>query len=200
MIKLRDEDINTPEWFDHIWSIEGMHSYDAVRLREFLQHMDSPRKHLLDVGAGWMGVAQYATQRDWVGQYTAIDYSVEARRRTLEMTPTLDYRTGSALALPFEANTFDIVACGELIEHFADPAPLVAELARVCKPGGRVIISTLDATCEAAKAHGDYLEHLVMWEKPDDLLPLFAPYGVSKAWIVGHYFMVECRKGAPVLV
>lgn len=200
MIKLRDEDINTPEWFDHIWSIEDMHSYDAVRLREFLQHMDSPRKHLLDVGAGWMGVAQYATQCEWVGQYTAIDYSVEARRRTLEMTPTLDYRIGSALALPFEANTFDVVACGELIEHFADPRPLVAELARVCKIGGRVIISTLDATCDAAKAHGDYPEHLVMWEKPEDLLPLFTRYGAARAWIVGHYFMVECVKGGSVLV
>jgi len=108
---------------------------------------------------------------------------------------TLDYRIGSALALPFEPNTFDVVACGELIEHFADPAPLVAELARVCKIGGRIIISTLDATCEAAKAHGDYPEHMIMWEKPEDLLPLFAPYGASRAWIVGHYFMVECGKG-----
>jgi len=195
MKKLRDEDINTPEWFDHIWSIEGIHSYDAVRLREFLWPMDSSKKKLLDVGAGWMGVAQYATEKMWVGKYTAIDYSVEARRRTLEMTPTLKYVIGSALALPFGENAFDVVACGELIEHFADPAPLVAELVRVCKPGGRVIVSTLDATCEAAKAHGDYPEHLVMWERPEDLLPLFTPYGAARVWVVGHYYFAECIKG-----
>lgn len=195
MKKLRDEDINTPEWFDHIWSIEGIHSYDAVRLREFLWPMDSSKKKLLDVGAGWMGVAQYATEKMWVGKYTAIDYSVEARRRTLEMTPTLKYVIGSALALPFGENAFDVVACGELIEHFADPAPLVAELVRVCKPGGRVIVSTLDATCEAAKAHGDYPEHLVMWERTEDLLPLFMPYGAARVWVVGHYYFAECIKG-----
>lgn len=202
MKKLRDEDINTPEWFDHIWSIEGIHNYDAVRLREFLWPMDSPEKILLDVGAGWMGVAQYATERQWIGRYMAIDYSVEARRKTIEMTPSLadHYAIGNALNIPIQDNYFDVVACGELIEHFADPAPLVAELVRVCKPGGKVIVSTLDATCEAAKAHGDYPEHLVMWERPEDLLPLFTPHGASRVWIVGHYYFAECIKGGSVLV
>lgn len=195
MRKIRDEDINSAEWFDHIWTLEGIHNYDATRLREFIKEAHAGSK-ILDVGAGWMGFAQFAVEREYPGQYTAIDYSAVARQKTLDMLHNrahrLDYKIGNALALPFPDGTFHIVGCGELIEHFHDPAPLVAELARVCKPGGRVIISTLDANCDAAKAHGDYAEHLIQWDSPEEMLPLFEPYGPSRAWVLGHYYMVEC--------
>jgi SAM-dependent methyltransferase len=44
--------------------------------------------------------------------------------------------------LPFPDANFDLVTCLEGIEHVLDPFHLVGELARVTKPGGRVIIST----------------------------------------------------------
>jgi 2-polyprenyl-3-methyl-5-hydroxy-6-metoxy-1,4-benzoquinol methylase len=76
------------------------------------------------------------------------------------------------------------------MEH---PSLLVAEMARVCKPGGWLIISTLDDTCDAAQAHGDYPEHL--WSfTPDELLGYFRPYGTPTYELVGHYHMVYCQK------
>lgn len=50
----------------------------------------------------------------------------------------------SATALPFVANQFDVVVCAEVIQHFSDPQPLLVEFARVCRPGGALIISTLN--------------------------------------------------------
>ena len=44
--------------------------------------------------------------------------------------------------LPFDDGAFDAVTCLEGIEHMLDPFALVAELARVCRPGGTVVIST----------------------------------------------------------
>lgn len=44
--------------------------------------------------------------------------------------------------LPFEDETFDAVTCLEGIEHMLDPFALIGELARVCRPGGTVVIST----------------------------------------------------------
>lgn len=192
---LRDEtrpDLNTPEWFNHVWNVEGIHCYDSVRLREFLKPMDET-KRLLDVGAGWMGTAQYAVNHGYPGKYMAIDFSTEARRRTLEITPQLDYRIGDALNLPFTAE-FDVVACGELIEHFRNPQPLVDELVRVCKPGGFVLISTVNALCDAAVAHGEYPEHMILWDTKEELLPHFEPHGRTRVWEVGDYFMLECKK------
>lgn len=43
--------------------------------------------------------------------------------------------------LPFANNTFDTVTCLEGLEHLIQPSSLVSELCRVCKPGGRIIIS-----------------------------------------------------------
>lgn len=44
--------------------------------------------------------------------------------------------------LPFDDGAFDVVTCLEGIEHAMSDAHLVGELARVCRPGGMVVIST----------------------------------------------------------
>lgn len=191
--RIHQDNINTAEWFNHVWKIENVHRYDVVRLRALLAHVRGG-EHVLDVGAGWYGFAQYGVHHGYNAKFTALDFSIEARRRTLEIMPSLDYRIGDALALPFPDASFDIVGSGELIEHMEHPEALVAEMARVCRPGGWVMISTLDAHCEGAKRHGDYPEHLWQWDQPDELLPFFTPHGPSRAYRVGDYFMVECHR------
>jgi SAM-dependent methyltransferase len=44
--------------------------------------------------------------------------------------------------LPFAAGEFDVVVVADMIEHVANEAAFVAELARVLKPGGRLIVNT----------------------------------------------------------
>jgi malonyl-CoA O-methyltransferase len=44
-------------------------------------------------------------------------------------------------ALPFASASFDVVWCRLVIGHLADPVPVYAELARVCRPGGTVIVT-----------------------------------------------------------
>jgi ADP-heptose:LPS heptosyltransferase len=43
--------------------------------------------------------------------------------------------------LPFPDNSFDTVMCGEVLEHLPSMAKGLAELERVCKPDGKIIIS-----------------------------------------------------------
>lgn len=51
---------------------------------------------------------------------------------------------GSIFALPFREGSFDVVVCSEVIEHIpAGPAPF-AEVARVQRPGGRLVLGTPD--------------------------------------------------------
>lgn len=192
MKRLHEENINTPERFNFVWSVENVHRYDSVRLREFLKEMDES-KSFVDIGAGWWSSAQYALHHGYKGKYLAFDFSTEARRRTLEITPGLEYQIGDARAMPFADGSFDVVACGELIEHMEDIAGFVKELVRICKPSGKIIISTLIAECDAAIAHGDYPEHL--WSfTPADLIGFFSPYGPTRYWAVGHYHFVEMKK------
>ena len=48
---------------------------------------------------------------------------------------------GSATALPFVDGAFDVVSAFDVVEHCADDALAVSELARVLAPGGRMLIS-----------------------------------------------------------
>jgi 2-polyprenyl-3-methyl-5-hydroxy-6-metoxy-1,4-benzoquinol methylase len=63
-----------------------------------------------------------------------------ARRRV-----TADFRQGSLEAIPFADGEFDLVLCSQVIEHVPHPEVAVAELGRVLRPGGRLIISTDNA-------------------------------------------------------
>ncbi|MGH3423073.1 MAG: class I SAM-dependent methyltransferase [Nocardioidaceae bacterium] len=47
----------------------------------------------------------------------------------------------SAVALPFADGAFDVVSAFDVVEHCADEAAALAELSRVLKPGGRLLVS-----------------------------------------------------------
>jgi SAM-dependent methyltransferase len=67
------------------------------------------------------------------------------RRVTLDLFPAGltpgEGVCGSATALPFADATFDVVAAFDVVEHCEDEALAVAELARVLRPGGRLLLS-----------------------------------------------------------
>jgi SAM-dependent methyltransferase len=57
-----------------------------------------------------------------------------------ERVPGADLRTGEIEELPYDDESFDGVTAYNSIQYAVDPAHAVAELARVCRPGGRVAI------------------------------------------------------------
>ena len=54
----------------------------------------------------------------------------------------VSFQVADALHQPFEGGQFDLVWSMESGEHMPDKAQFVGELARVCKPGGRIIVVT----------------------------------------------------------
>ncbi len=61
-----------------------------------------------------------------------------------------DWRQGDVYALPFADAAFSLVTCGAALHHMTDPRAAFAELVRVCRPGGRVVVR--DVTPAAAKS------------------------------------------------
>ncbi|WP_099361311.1 glycosyltransferase [Fredinandcohnia onubensis] len=51
------------------------------------------------------------------------------------------FNLGDGANLSFQDNTFDTVILAEVLEHVPDPVPFIEEALRVCKHGGRIIIS-----------------------------------------------------------
>ena len=70
------------------------------------------------------------------------------------------FQVGDAARLPFLDASFDRVVCRLAIHHFEDPAPAVAEMARVCRPGGTVSIIDLVEPDEATADRANHLERL----------------------------------------
>lgn len=52
----------------------------------------------------------------------------------------ITFQKGVVEELPFKSGTFDIVASRYAFHHFADPKPVLAEMTRVCKTGGHLIV------------------------------------------------------------
>jgi SAM-dependent methyltransferase len=102
----------------------------------------------LDVGCGvghWgrLLVGAFAAGARMVGIDREPSWLEVARERAaaLGMDDRVDYRPGSAEALPFADDSFDLVTCQTLLIHVRDPRAVLAEMTRVTRPGGLVAVA-----------------------------------------------------------
>ena len=100
-----------------------------------------PGSRILDVGCGHGKFTQAMTRaHPVVGVDLAVAMLQRARAEGLEV-----YQA-DATALPFDDDQFDAIVCAEMIQHLTSLDALAAEFKRVLKPGGRVIVTTLNRT------------------------------------------------------
>jgi SAM-dependent methyltransferase len=94
----------------------------------------------LDVGCGTGALAYVLAEH--VGDVVGVDGSeayIEAAR--LNAPPGCTFTVGDATALPFPYGDFDLVGCLRVLHHVRRPELVVAELARVARPGGRILLA-----------------------------------------------------------
>jgi ubiquinone/menaquinone biosynthesis C-methylase UbiE len=99
----------------------------------------APGSTVLDAACGTGRHAVYLSQKghDVVG----VDSSSVMLERARERVPNADFRTGELTALPLEDESVDAAICALALSHQRDISAGVDELARVVRPGGRVIVS-----------------------------------------------------------
>lgn len=54
------------------------------------------------------------------------------------------FEFGDVMSLPFEDDSFDVVHAHQVLQHLPDPIGALAEMARVCRPGGYVAVRDAD--------------------------------------------------------
>jgi SAM-dependent methyltransferase len=103
---------------------------------------------VLDVGCGVAAfTAPFAARCKVAGLDLALAMARTAQRKGLYAVQ------GDALNLPFADAQFDLVLCTEVLQIFGAAAPLVAELARACRPGGQIVVTTLNADSLVRRAY-----------------------------------------------
>jgi SAM-dependent methyltransferase len=103
---------------------------------------------VLDVACGAAHAAEQVAPR--VRQVVGVDLTpslleVGAQRLHDAGVTNVLLQEGSASALPFVDGSFDVVFCRAALHHFGDQHGAVTEMARVCRPGGRVVVADMVA-------------------------------------------------------
>lgn len=124
--------------YDHTFG-----AFTRIGRRRVVDHINSRGGSVLEVGVGTgLSLPNYG---DTV-QVTGIDFSAEMLAKAqdkvdrLGLTSVVALRQMDARHLDFPDASFDVVVAMHLVSVVPDPEQVVAEMARVCKPGGEVVI------------------------------------------------------------
>lgn len=100
---------------------------------------------LLELGCG---PGRYAALLDSLGyEVVAVDPFTFPEWAVIKAHCKVEFQTGMrAEALPYEDSSFDYVTCLNALLYFSDPKKAVSEMWRVLKPGGRLVVRTVNRT------------------------------------------------------
>jgi 2-polyprenyl-6-hydroxyphenyl methylase / 3-demethylubiquinone-9 3-methyltransferase len=134
-------------WWDPKGPSKPLHDLNPLRLQYIERVAALPGKPVLDVGCGG-GILSEAMARAGA-RVLGVDLSQAvldvAELHALASKVAVEYRLVPLEQLAQEQPAaFDLVTCMEMLEHVPDPAAAVKALAALVKPGGDLIVSTIN--------------------------------------------------------
>ena len=141
-------------WWDEQGFLHALAALNPARfgyMRRMLTEelrLPSAGLQVLDVGCGGGLLAEEFARLGCA--VTGVDPSEEsltaARTHAASQRLAIAYRCASGEALPFADESFDVVYCCDVLEHVNDLPRVIAETARVLKPGGIYLYDTINRT------------------------------------------------------
>jgi arsenite methyltransferase len=176
---------------------------DVRRRRRLVQDAlgAQPGERILDVGCGpGFYVAELLDQVGPQGTVVGVDASAQmlaVAARRCEGRPNVAFHEGDATSLPVADGSFDAALCVQVLEYVTRPAVALAEMHRVLKPGGRLVVWDVDwATvswhstdpARMARALQAWDEHLADPSLPRTLTRHLRAAGFAGVGVEGHAF------------
>ena len=140
-------------WWDPTSEFRPLHEINPLRLahiEKLAGGLDG--KRVVDVGCGGGILAEAMAAKG--AKVTGIDLADKplkvAMLHRIESGSGVDYRLISAEAFAEESpGAFDVVTCMEMLEHVPEPPSTVRACAKLVKPGGLVVFSTLNRNAKS---------------------------------------------------
>lgn len=155
------------QYYRGIYKHTVEHDWDVARVRQAAYHLPAGIK-LLDVGAGngaFVGVMREAGVDAW-GQDLA------------EQSDGPYVYVGALEDVAFPTDEFDVVTVHDVLEHVPDPVLFLAEIRRVLKPGGKLIVDFPNFWTASGRHHWKLIEHL-WYFTPDEVHQLLQTAGFT---------------------
>ena len=166
------------EWWDSGGKFRPLHRQGPARLAfikdTLLSHFGRPASgelrclkglSVLDVGCGGGLISEPLSRLGAI--VTGIDPGTEAiavaRRHAAAQGLSIDYRVATAEELATAGQRFDAVLCLEVIEHVPSVSELLGTLAHLLRPGGLLIVSTLNRTLKSYALAIVAAEYVLGW-------------------------------------
>lgn len=132
----------------------------------------NPPPYVLDVACGTGDFVIAVLNASPTSEVIGLDFSEEMLRLARTKVSIATFVQGDVMALPFESGRFDAVTVGFGLRNFVDIPKALSEMARVLKPGGRLVI--LEAT-----QPGSRLKQALFTIYQKSVAPLVG-------WLTGH--------------
>jgi 2-polyprenyl-6-hydroxyphenyl methylase/3-demethylubiquinone-9 3-methyltransferase len=128
------------QWWRPGGDFELLHWLAAARAA-LVPPAGRPGAVLLDAGCGGGLLAPHLTGKG----YRHVGVDLRVTNLALAVAHGVEAVCGDVGRLPLAAGSADVVAAGEILEHVTDLPAVVAELCRVLRPGGLVVLDTVNA-------------------------------------------------------
>ncbi len=140
---------------------------------------------VLDVACGTGATTREAAMRVGdTGRIIGLDCNDDMLAVARSRAPDIEWTEGTAEALPFESDTFDVILCQFGLMFFEDEAKALGEMVRVLRPGGRIALSVWDDVANSAG-------YAAMIELIDEMFGREAADALRAPFVLGdkHRFM-----------
>jgi 2-polyprenyl-6-hydroxyphenyl methylase / 3-demethylubiquinone-9 3-methyltransferase len=165
------------EWWDPAGKFRTLHRIGPARLGymrdELVRHFKRPTASLkpftglslLDIGCGGGLICEPLARLG--GQVTGLDPAIEnieaARRHAAGQGLAIDYVNATVEDLQGQGRTFDAVTCLEVVEHVPDVGAFLKSCAALVRPGGLMLLSTINRTMKAYVLAIVGAEYVLRW-------------------------------------
>jgi 2-polyprenyl-6-hydroxyphenyl methylase/3-demethylubiquinone-9 3-methyltransferase len=165
------------EWWDERGKFAPLHKLNPVRIAYVRDHIirhfsadgtsATPLNNLSLVDIGCGGGLMTEPMARLGARVTGVDASTTnievARTHAAQTGVTVDYRAATAEQLALEGAQFEVVLALEIIEHVAEVELFYDSLVNLVKPGGLLILSTLNRTAKSYAFGIVAAEYILRW-------------------------------------
>lgn len=166
------------EWWNPTGKFAPLHKFNPVRL-SFIRETASAHfgrsgltpfegLQLLDIGCGGGLLSEPMARLGFA--VTGVDASEKNIKTALTHAQSqglgIDYRHGSAESLVATGAAFDVVLNMEVVEHVADLPGYLNACAKLVKPGGLMVVATLNKTLKSLALAKVGAEYVLRWLPP----------------------------------